>query len=81
MEEGAKWIVEEQFKKFGSRNEKKIVKIVVKFPTTDELDECDLILSIFSVIKVNLKRKEKSYKLEGTLLRPLNTVVFQSNGL
>nr|CAI5832710.1 unnamed protein product [Callosobruchus analis] len=51
--------------------ERKPLKLTITFPKTKKLTKLDLVLEIFSVVKIRLARKEKSYKLEGTLLRPV----------
>nr|CAH7755922.1 unnamed protein product [Callosobruchus chinensis] len=55
----------------GTKCEKRPLKLTITFPKTKKLAKLDVVLEIFSVVKIRLARKQKSYKLEGTLLRPV----------
>lgn len=51
-------------------SEKKLYRLKITFPKTKHFPESVLIVELFTSVKVNLTR-HNSYKLEGTLLRPI----------
>ncbi|VEN46067.1 unnamed protein product [Callosobruchus maculatus] len=51
--------------------ERRPLKLTITFPKRKNVARLDIVLEIFSVVKIRLARKPKTYKLEGTLLRPV----------
>lgn len=60
----------------GNGNNKKMWRILVKFPKTDTEDEAFMVLEIFTLVRVKLTRKAKTNSLEAELLRPISQRVF-----
>ncbi|XP_018323945.1 DIS3-like exonuclease 2 isoform X2 [Agrilus planipennis] len=50
-------------------------QISIRYPETQEEEEFTYVIKIFTIVKVALKRKPKTHKLEGTLLKPINKIV------
>ncbi|XP_066139767.1 DIS3-like exonuclease 2 isoform X2 [Euwallacea fornicatus] len=63
-----------------SEHEKKILRLIIEFPKTEEIAQTyKLTVEMFTILKVSLKRVPDSYKLEATLLRPIRTEIFHKN--
>lgn len=55
---------------------KRQLKLRVTFPKTFYYPLTTIDIELFTIVKINLERKNNSNKLEGTLLRPLQQQVF-----
>ncbi|XP_023020723.2 dis3 like 3'-5' exoribonuclease 2 isoform X1 [Leptinotarsa decemlineata] len=84
-EQGTQWKIENVLKARSSSKDngqsssstgKKQLRLTVIFPKTKYFPQSKMIVEIFSLVKVNLQKKERSYKLEGTLLRPVPAQTF-----
>ncbi|XP_018564148.1 DIS3-like exonuclease 2 isoform X2 [Anoplophora glabripennis] len=85
-EEGTTWqteVISSMTSEVNARNgekskgesEKRLYRLRITFPKTKHFPEYVLIVELFTSVKVNLMR-QNSYKLEGTLLRPIMSQSF-----
>ncbi|CAG9812919.1 unnamed protein product [Phaedon cochleariae] len=55
---------------------RKQLRLTITFPKTNYFPRSKITVEMFSLVKVNLEKKQNTYKLEGTLVRPLPERVF-----
>lgn len=62
-----------------SEHEKKVLRLILEYPKTQtQPQSCRIVVEMFSVVKVKLKRVPNSYKLEAYLLRPIISTTFEN---
>lgn len=62
-------------------HEKKVLRLILDYPKTQtQPQKYRMVVEMFSVVKVKLKRVPNSYKLEAYLLRPIISTTFENTG-
>lgn len=63
---------EKEDSKLAKASERRQLKLKITFPKTFYNPPTNLDVEVFTIVKIMLEKKNNSYKLEGTLLRPLH---------